>query len=102
MISVYYNLTKEKYKKYEAGFKKTYVGSQCYKSMVSLYFGFIFLLLLIMFDYFLDSIDKVKFALDVFSICDFIVLFIVGIASFFQYLEYKREVKDYILNKNTK
>ena len=99
---MYYNLTKEKYKKYEAEFKKTYVGSQCYKSMVSLYFGFIFLLLLIMFDYFLDSIDKVKFALDVFSICDFIVLFIVGIASFFQYLEYKREVKDYILNKNTK
>ena len=55
-----------------------------------------------MFDYFLDSIDKVKFVLDVFSICDFIILFIVGIASFFQYLEYKREVKDYILNKNTK
>lgn len=99
---MYYNLTKEKYKKYEAEFKKTYVGSQCYKSMVSLYFGFIFLLLLIMFDYFLDSIDKVKFVLDVFSICDFIILFIVGIASFFQYLEYKREVKDYILNKNTK
>ncbi len=99
---MYYNLTKEKYKNYEAEFKKTYVGSQCYKSMVSLFFGFIFLLLLIMFDYFLDSIDKVKFVLDVFSICDFIILFIVGIASFFQYLEYKREVKDYILNKNTK
>ena len=99
---MYYNLTKEKYKKYEGEFKKTYVGSQCYKSMISLYFGFIFMFLLIILDYFLDSLDKVKFALDVFSICDFIVLFIVGIASFFQYLEYKREVKDYILNKNTK
>lgn len=99
---MYYKLTKEQYKKYEADYKKTYVGSQCYKSMISLYFGFIFLVFIAMFDCFLDSIDKVEFSLNVFNICDFIIIFIVGIASFFQYLEYKREVKDYIISKNNK
>lgn len=95
---MYYNLTKKEYKEFEKKFNKTYIGRQLYIGVItSLIFGCI-LFAIAGYDMGYRSVEYFEITL-----LD-IALFMVGgfslIENALKQSEYRRELKQYILEKN--
>ena len=95
---MYYNLTKKEYKEFEKKFNKTYIGRQLYIGVItSLIFGCIL--------FAIAGYDIGYRAVEAFEITLLdIALFMVGgfslIENVLKQAEYRRELKQYILEKN--
>ena len=99
---MYYKLTREDYKIHEAEFKKTYVGKTWFMKWLVSYIVFLVFIFEIVFNMVLDYIDGVRPMLETIDFFYVVALIIVGIASILYQIEYRRELKDYIITKGKK
>lgn len=95
---MYYDLTETEYKKYEKEFKKTYIGKQYNITRLSTKTIGCVLCLICGFILGYNSIETFKVTLNEF------LLFFLGsfclLLDFLCDLEYKKELKNYIIEKN--
>ena len=99
---MYYNLTKEKYKKYEGEFKKTYIGNRKYiKKMISLAVFMLFVIDLFIGIISINFCEEVNNLVpDMNGLFSLAGIIITGICTVIVSIDYENSLKDYIVIKN--
>lgn len=94
--TVYYDLTKEEYKKKECDFKKTYVGKYMFTKWLISYIVFLVFIVEILFSVITVYIDNVQYKLDIIDIFYLVAILLIGIITVLYQIEYRKELKDFI------
>lgn len=98
---MYYNLTKEEYRKKEFKFKKTYVGNRKYMQKMISFIVFLLFLIDLLINFITANISEEITALTIdmnllFSLTGFIL---IGICTVIFNIDYENSLKEYINNK---
>lgn len=95
---MYYDLTKEQYKKYEKKFKKTYVGKEYFQAYLTSAIGTLVFAFITGFMY--GYIEEVTLN-DMSILFAFVFIAIgCGIECVLWHIQYRKELKNYILSDN--
>jgi len=97
--NVYYDLTKQEYKKHESEFKKKYIGKTLFTRWLASYIVFIVFVFEIVFGLILDYINNIPIKLDMVDIFYIVGILLIGIITVLYQIEYRKELKDYIITK---
>lgn len=95
---MYYDLTKEQYKKYEKKFKKTYVGKEYFQAYLTSAIGTLIFAFVAGFVYGYTEVVTLN---DMAYLFGFTVIAIgCGLECVLWHTQYRKELKNYILSKN--
>ena len=100
--NVYYDLTKQECKKHESEFKKKYIGKTLFTRWLASYIVFIVFVFEIVFGLILDYINNIPIKLDMVDIFYIVGILLIGIITVLYQIEYRKELKDYIITKGKK